>query len=176
MTKIEDSWVRLIPAAWALVLGGCDADLVPSPAPGPLAAPSRPEFNPVADAMQLHCGTLDCHGQVGRNMRLYGQFGLRLNPQDDPLTEPTSDAEYDASYWAVVALEPEIMTKVVQQQSSATTLTMIRKPLGIELHKGGILMKDGDSLDLCLVGWLVGRPAAASCLTVAQTPRPEPPK
>src|SRR5579863_7327102 len=83
------------------------------PATLPLAIPARNVFPQVADAMQLHCGTLDCHGQIGRNMRLYGQFGMRLNPADDPLGQVTTPAEYDACYESIVGLEPEIMSQVV---------------------------------------------------------------
>ena len=61
----------------ALSLAGCN-DFSTADAPGQLSVPSRDDFPAVADAMQLHCGTLDCHGQVGRNMRLYGLYGLRL--------------------------------------------------------------------------------------------------
>jgi hypothetical protein len=43
-----------------------------------LLAPTRNNFEQVADAMQPHCGTLDCHGEAGRNMRLFGSRGLRL--------------------------------------------------------------------------------------------------
>jgi hypothetical protein len=44
-----------------------------------LSAPPREGFESVADAMQPSCGTLDCHGQPGRNLRLYGGRGLRLD-------------------------------------------------------------------------------------------------
>ena len=169
--------MRAFAFAFALVLAtvGCSGDLeTSSPPPSHLAVPSRTDFPQVADAMQLHCGTLDCHGQVGRNMRLYGQFGRRLDPKDDPLNQPTSDAEYQASYWSVVGLEPEAMSLVVQHQASPNTLTMVRKPRGIEEHKGGVLVHPGDPLDYCIVGWVNGSFNAGACNTVVQTPRPEP--
>ena len=57
--------------------------------------PSREQFPPVGAAMQRRCATLDCHGQVGRSLRLYGVGGLRLstpqNPVVDPLADPTTD-------------------------------------------------------------------------------------
>jgi hypothetical protein len=174
----RSAFASIVLAAPALavvsMLGGCNGDLSTSPSVAHLAAPSRSAFDPVADAMQLHCGTLDCHGEIGRNMRLYGQYGLRLNPKDDPLNEPTSDAEYTATYWSIVGLEPEAMSLVVQHQASPATLTMVRKPTGIEDHKGGILIQSGDPLDHCMLGWLLGSPDLNACLTVAQMPRPEP--
>lgn len=158
-----------------LTLVGCSGDLATPGAPSQLSVPPRSAFPPVADAIQLHCGTLDCHGQIGRNMRLFGQYGLRLNSTDDPLGQPTSDAEYEASYASVVGLEPEAMSKVVQQQALPNTLAMIRKPLGIEKHKGNQLMVDGDPLDRCMIGWLVGTPDENACTTVSQAQRPFPP-
>jgi hypothetical protein len=160
----------------ALAVFGCGGDLASSDAVAQLSVPSRSDFPPVADAMQLHCGTLDCHGQVGRNMRLYGQYGLRLGPKDDPLTEPTSDAEYDASYASIVGLEPEVESNVFLQKAEPELLTMVRKARGIEKHKGGQLVTAGDALDTCMVGWLTGAPNANACSTVTSTPRPEPPK
>ena len=137
----------------ALTLVGC-SDYSTADALGQLSVPSRIAFPSVADSMQLHCGTLDCHGQVGRNMRLYGLYGLRLDPTNNPLGSATSEAEYDASYTSVVGLEPEVMARVVQHQAAPETLTMMRKPLGIEQHKGGLLISSGDPLDRCLIGWL----------------------
>ncbi|MDP8998798.1 MAG: hypothetical protein M3O46_01660, partial [Myxococcota bacterium] len=70
---------------------------------------------------------------------------------------------------------PEAMSKVVQQQALPNTLAMIRKPLGIEKHKGNQLMVDGDPLDRCMIGWLVGTPDENACTTVSQAQRPFPP-
>jgi hypothetical protein len=158
----------------SLAVCGCTADVQNTDGQrnASLARPARLGFEPVADAMQLHCGTLDCHGQIGRNMRLYGMYGLRQSQKDDPLNQPTSPTEYDADYLSIVGLEPEAMSKVVQHQAAPETLSMIRKPLGIENHKGGQLMVQGDPLDRCMVGWLVGAMDVQSCNKVVQTPRP----
>ena len=161
---------------FALALGGCGGDLTSSDALGHLSVPSRADFPLVGDAMQLSCGTLDCHGQVGRNMRLYGRYGLRLDPTYDPLTQETSDAEYDASYASIVGLEPEAMSSVVQHQAGPEALTMVRKARGVEAHKGGQLDTAGDPLDNCMVDWLVGAFNAAACSAFINAPRPEPPK
>jgi hypothetical protein len=160
----------------ALALFGCGGDLTSSDAQGRLSVPSRADFPVVADSMQLSCGTLDCHGQVGRNMRLYGRYGLRLDPTYDPLTEQTSDAEYDATFASVVGLEPEAMSNVVRHLASPDALTMIRKARGIEDHKGGKLVTAGDPLDSCIVGWLTGGLDAGACNAVVNAPRPEPPR
>jgi hypothetical protein len=159
---------------FALALVSCQSDVRSVDSKnGPLDVPSRANFNRVSDAMQLHCGTLDCHGQIGRNMRLYGHYGLRLSLTDNPLEAPTSMAEYDASFWSVVGLEPETMSRVVENKSDPNALAMIRKPRGIEHHKGGQLMTEGDDLDRCLVGWLTDAFELAACNAVADAPRPE---
>jgi hypothetical protein len=140
---------------------------------GSLEVPTIANFKRVGDAMQLHCGTLDCHGQQGRNMRLYGHFGLRLDPLDNPLEASTSTAEYEASYWSIVGLEPEIMASVVSHRVAPDQLSMVRKARGVEKHKGGQLTAEGDPLDRCIVGWLVGAFDTDACLTVNNMSRPE---
>jgi hypothetical protein len=129
-----------------------------------LLAPPATGFEAVADALQPHCGTLDCHGQVGRNMRLFGARGLRLDPTGDPADGSTTPAEYNATYWAVVGLEPEIMTAVVRDQgANPERLSLIRKARGHERHKGGTQMQMGDDLDRCLTSWLSGTIATTNC-------------
>ncbi len=155
-------------------LTGCASDVstTNAVAGGHLEVPPRGGFEIVADAMQLHCGTLDCHGQAPRNMRFYGQFGMRLSSADDPLSEPTHPPEYDATYRSVVGLEPEAMSEVVSRDAPVTSLTMVRKARGLEHHKGGQLQLVGDPLDRCMTSWLTGAIDHDTCDTVVQTPRP----
>jgi hypothetical protein len=163
---------------WALALllaGGCYGEAIDSRPPDTrvLRAPPRASFEVVADALQVTCGTLDCHGQTGRNLRLYGARGLRLDPKSTSAEGTTTAAEYEASYWAVVGLEPEAVSAVVREKGSdPLRLTLIRKARGIELHKGGRLMISGDSLDVCLTSWLAGVVNAAACDAVSLAPRP----
>ena len=138
----------------------------------PLEAPSRNDFPGVSDALQLRCATLDCHGQVGRNLRIYGYGGLRLAATGTPQGDPTTDAEYLASYESLVGLEPEVMSQVVTLQADPNELSMIRKARGIEHHKGGQLMQTGDVLDRCIVLWLTGKFNANPCLEIVQAPHP----
>ena len=156
-------------------LWGCGADRnSPNHGIGELAVPDRADFPLVSDAMQLRCGTLDCHGQMGRNLRLFGHFGLRLDNSHNPFEPPTTEAEYDASYLSVVGLEPETTSKVIKRELTPVQLAFVRKPRAIELHKGHQLMTQGDPLDRCLVSWLLGAFDADACTTVIETPRPEP--
>jgi hypothetical protein len=122
-----------------------------------LAAPPRAGFEPVADALISTCGTLDCHGQRGRNLRLFGNHGLRLAAADDPGGAPTTAAEYDADYWSLIGLEPETLDLVMRTRGAdPDLLSLFRKPRGSDDHKGGALMKPKDPLDRCLLSWLAG--------------------
>jgi hypothetical protein len=138
-----------------------------------LLAPQRSSFEPVADAMQPHCGTLDCHGQIGRNMRLFGARGLRLRTGANPADDATTPAEYDATFWSVVGLEPEALTEVLADGGAwPERLSLIRKARGHERHKGNTLMSPGDDLDTCLTSWLAGPVAAARCRVAASVGAP----
>ena len=118
---------------------------------------SDQSFSTVGDYLNNRCGTLDCHGQTSRNLRIYGCQGLRLDPDASPASciEPTTEEEYQATYRSLVALEPQIMTTVYTGCAAAADagavyppntlchpelLTFIRKARGTEAHKGGQLI------------------------------------
>ena len=137
-----------------------------------LAAPAAADFPAVSDALELSCGTLDCHGQAGRNLRVYGYGGLRLSAPDTPAGDPTTDLEYLSSYVSLVSLEPEILSEVATLQADPNQLSLVRKTRGIEHHKGGQRARTGDSLDRCVVLWLTGKFDPAPCEDVVNAPRP----
>jgi hypothetical protein len=137
-----------------------------------LSAPSRTDFPDVGTALQLRCGTLDCHGQVGRNLRLYGYGGLRLSAMETPNGDPTTDQEIAACYDSVVGLEPEILSEVVTLRADPDQLTLVRKMRGIERHKGGQQTREGDDLDRCVVLWLTGKHDPVPCGDVINAPNP----
>jgi hypothetical protein len=142
---------------------------------GGLMAPARATFQPVDDVLQGSCGTLDCHGQVGRSLRLYGGRGLRLSPQGNSADDPTTPEEYDQSYFAVIGLEPEIMSDVVADHGRMPErLTLVRKARNLEHHKGGMLFAAGDDRDRCLTSWLAGELDTAACLRGKEPARPKP--
>ena len=145
-----------------------------SGAPGTtLAAPARASYEPVHDVLQTTCGTLDCHGQVGRNLRLYGGRGLRLRSTDNPADNPTTHEEYDQSYWSVIGLEPEIMSDVVMDGGARPDrLTLVRKARNMEHHKGGQLFVAGDDRDRCLTSWLAGALDLVACKLGKELLRP----
>src|SRR5258706_9050355 len=62
----------------------------------------------VDNYLRRRCGTLDCHGQPGRSLRLYGREGFRLYNEDAGLIsgfQPTTPEETRANFQAIVTLE-----------------------------------------------------------------------
>jgi hypothetical protein len=144
------------------VVGGAPPDFV-------LSAPPREGFESVADAMQPSCGTLDCHGQPARNLRLYGARGLRLDPATNSKEGTTEPPEYEANYWSVVALEPELLSTVTDEGGrNPERLILIRKGRGTTRHKGGALMQPNDDLDQCIVEWLKGKILIDRCFAASR--------
>lgn len=138
-----------------------------------LQVPPFDTFPPVSQALHSHCGSLDCHGDVARNMRLYGLNGLRLAPNEIPGMGVITDAEHQANYRSVVALEPELLSAVFAEGSrNAERLTLIRKGRGDEHHKGGVAMVPGGAADRCVLTWLASRLDDQACTEAAEILRP----
>jgi len=163
--------VRGMGTVVALLLAACAG---PADRDQLLQVPDRARFALVSGALGTHCGSLDCHGQVGRNLRLYSQAGLRLDAYPS-LEIPVSDAEVLADYQSVVALEPEQLALVVRDHGAdPERLTLVRKARGREHHKGGTAVVVGDAVDRCLVSWLAGDVDDAACTDGAMLPvRPD---
>lgn len=138
-----------------------------------LYTPDRRSFPLVADTLTPSCGTLDCHGQWGRNLRLFGGRGLRLAPGDNPSDGATTQQEYDASFRSLIGLEPERLTDVLLYGQDPAALILVRKARGKESHKGGVQMLVGDPLDRCMTSWLSGSVHKESCLRVSGMQRPQ---
>src|SRR5580704_4499620 len=73
-------------------------------------------FKPVGDYLVHRCGTIDCHGQPGRNLRMWGCDGMRLDAgqgvnctADDAGGGRSTIYEYQATYRSLVGLEPQVM-------------------------------------------------------------------
>jgi hypothetical protein len=131
----------------------------------PQALPDRQAFTTVAQLLDVRCGSLDCHGTLARNLRLFGSAGLRWSAGDRPLVPlcNTQD-EADQDYESVVGLEPETMSAIVLAGGAdPDRLTMVRKARGIEAHKGGQIWTEGDDSDTCLTSWLAGSANSNAC-------------
>ena len=134
---------------------------------------SEAQFGPVANYLDQRCGTLDCHGQSGRNLRIWGCDGMRLEPGDVPLctVKTTTPAEHQATYRSLVGLEPTVMSYVVDHHGQdPELLTFVRKARGTESHKGGTLITPGDAQDKCITSWLTGSTDTASCRAAIAIP------
>lgn len=152
--------VFLLPGALAATFSGIGACSSVQNSQIGIAAPpySDESFTPVGDYLENRCGTLDCHGQTSRNFRVWGSEGMRLEPDASPVigATPTTEAEYQATYRSLVALEPQVMSTVYPGCSlyaddggdtyppgascHPELLTFIRKARGTEAHKGGQLI------------------------------------
>jgi hypothetical protein len=134
---------------------------------------SEQEFGLVGNFLDQRCGTLDCHGQVGRNLRIWGCDGMRLDPKDVPICslETTTPAEHQATYRSLVGLEPTVMSYVVSHNGEdPELLTFVRKARGTESHKGGALITPGDVQDQCITTWLAGNTNASACRAALEYP------
>ena len=149
-------------------------------------APDETEYKQYVDPyLAKRCATLDCHGQVGRPLRLYSQLGLReadagiIDPVD--VTgfhgKPTTDQEKHANYQAVVGLQPEVMSQVIGELGfDPERLLLLLKPLNTIPHKGGPVMGSGDTGYNCFVEWLEGGQVgntydfAGNCTNAASAP------
>jgi hypothetical protein len=139
---------------------------------------SEQEFGPVGDYLDHRCGSLDCHGQVGRNLRIWGCEGMRLDPADIPSCNrlvggrPTTPAEHQATYRSLVGLEPNVMSTVVRGHGKdPLLLTFMRKATGLESHTGGALIVPGDDQYQCIVSWLAGNTSSTECASAISNPK-----
>ena len=147
----------------------------------PDLAPSFADYKAGPDNyLGKRCGSLDCHGQLGRPLRIFSANGLRSFDASNGgyfpnLTGRTglTDDERKLNYEAVIAVEPEVMSQVIASGGTdVNRLILIRKPRGLERHKGGQLLgNDADEGFLCMKSWLGGNGVdQASCTTAAAIP------
>ena len=147
----------------------------------PDLAPSFADYKAGPDNyLGRRCASLDCHGQLGRPLRIFSQNGLRSFDASNGgyfpnITGKTAltDEERKLNYEAVIGVEPEIMSQVIASGGTdVNRLILLRKPRGLERHKGGQLMtNEADEGFLCIKSWLGGNGIdTASCYTAASVP------
>ena len=154
---------RTLSVAVLALACGCST---PDPArTTPIPAPLAPEvFRPVAAALGASCASLDCHGQTGRNLRLYDAFGLRLSSADVPGKGATTDAEILADERSLLGLEPDVIAAVIHDKGAdPMRLSIVRKARGAEVHKGSVVWPAGSPGDGCLLSWLASSIDTAAC-------------
>lgn len=129
---------------------------------------------PVRLFIEKRCGTLDCHGQVGRPFIVYSQRGLRWREDGGnvPGSIATTATEILATYQSIVALEPEAISATVADPRAhpATELTIHQKATGAGRHKGGQVIAPNDPAERCLRSWLEGNAQLEACKEAAEVP------
>ncbi len=154
-------------ALGVLLVGACSVTTEPIP----FNAPPQEDFRYVSGALAARCGSLDCHGGAERSLRLYGRFGLRLDGDDVPGGSQDSAEEHAANYASVLALEPELMHKVVRSGGrQPERLTLFRKGRGVDRHEGGRAFND--DTDSCLTSWVAGNLDRKTCFEASQVDSP----
>jgi hypothetical protein len=118
------------------------------------ACPSEQNWPLVSQVLERRCGTLDCHGDPSRPLLLHGRNGKRLSSAGQVGESGTSPAEYAANRLSVCGVEPEKMSAVVAGEEDLLTLTVIRKPLLDEAHKGGRVFLQTSEGFLCFASWI----------------------
>jgi hypothetical protein len=140
-----------------------------------VTGPPLDQFADVSVPLVESCGSLDCHGQPGRNLQIWGKYGQRLSPNEFPSGADAGVDEIEATYRSVVGLEPEVMASVVKDSGAhPERLTMIRKARGTEAHKGGTVMVEGDHLDTCITSWLASQVQRSECKAARTVIEPPP--
>lgn len=133
-----------------------------------------PTFKVVSDALAIHCGTLNCHGNDARNMRFFGFYGTRLNPKDQTGGAGTTDDEYEANFESIISIEPERLSQIVQSGgANEDKWIVLAKGRGVQHHKGGARMTHVDGplppgaptdvlLDACVTSWITAHTAGSA--------------
>jgi len=154
--------------------------------PRAYACPQAPidQFRNVSSVLEKRCGSLDCHGDMARPLRIMGNTGLRLFTPEEfespSLAEeaggvpsgqkPTSELELEQNRLSICGVEPERTEKVVRGELEPAELMLIRKPTLRERHKGEQVFLKGGAGESCVTSWLRGEVIVADCVEAVQSP------
>jgi hypothetical protein len=176
--KHTASFVLVLLLVLVLVLAACasrpDDSSVPKLAVASLDVDSYTSL--VQPVFERRCGSLDCHGQLPRGLRVYGEIGLRL-PNDAGLVPgggATTPEEALATYQSIMGLQPEKMDAFLltpgRTQTDAYQLLILTKGTAIERHRGGPAIQRGEPAEQCIVTWLLGSADPGLCATGGASP------
>ncbi len=135
--------------------------------------PDSNAFKLVSPSLELRCGTLDCHGSVYRNMRLFGHYGARLDSKLTTGKEDTTDAEMESNFTSVVSIDTENFASIVAKhgQGFDQWMVVLKGEDAVE-HKGGERMKKGDVTYDCLLSWITGTVDMNACSMASMVTAP----
>lgn len=145
--------------------------------------PSFDDFDAkgVSGFLEVRCGSLDCHGQLGRPLRIFSGRGLRAVSDAGAYSgsSGTSRAERIDNYYAVLGLQPEVLRRVVEgarraadgealtadeaKDAAPERLLLVSKPRNEVVHKGGAVVAPASNGDRCVTSWLSGATDQAAC-------------
>lgn len=105
------------------------------------------------------CGSLACHGDLGRAFRIHSELGLRLTPQ--LRDQPISPAEITLNLESIAAVSPD---NSGPDNATASQHLILQKGLaekaGGFAHEGDDIWPDTDDPGYrCVLAWLEGRTA-----------------
>ncbi|HEX3594336.1 MAG TPA: hypothetical protein VHU80_04520 [Polyangiaceae bacterium] len=150
----------------ALMLGACAG-----PKDGQtetLQMPDSMTFPLVSTALEVRCGTLDCHGNIDRNLRMYGIYGVRAEPKDVSGMGATTLDEDQLNYESLVSIAPEPLSAIVKTHGQGFDhWIVVTKGTNAENHKGNQRMKKGDPTYVCLSSWVLGAVDMNACADAA---------
>ncbi len=192
---MKTSTFTLARVVLALGLGGGTSACLNDPGVLVDACPDVKTFAAVSPLLEQRCGSLDCHGNMARPLRVFGARGLRVVDVNtdaakqlfDPSlarqqgTYPgsggkaTTDEERRQTWHAVCGLQPELMNDVVTGPGDPEKLLLLSKPLHLERHKGDKVFEKGSQDYDCIVSWLKssqpgGAVDQASCSDALKNP------
>ncbi len=127
------------------LLAGCQGQGDPVLLPAADVAGYQASVHPI---MEARCGTLDCHGDPGRPLRLYSETGLRA--ADELRAQLITEAEIEANARSLLAVDPD---------PSGRPSLVLSKPLaGMVEHEGKDLwLSATEPQYVCVAGWLEAR-------------------
>ncbi len=166
-----------------ILLAGCTRDF---DRPQAFDCPTVPidDFRKVSAVMEKRCGSLDCHGNLARPMRIMGSTGLRLfTPEefDDPALaeenggtpggkKATTNQELEQNRLSLCGVEPLRTEQVLMGELEPEELIVIRKPTLRERHKGSQVFLKGGVGEQCVASWLRGEVITEECVDAVQAP------
>ena len=160
--------MRLLASLGALVvLVGCGTSAQRDVA---LRVASADEYRLVQPILEVHCGTLDCHGDWGRALVIHGRTGLRLAPRAD-WCAPAPDAPCDPAATCGAPspcltddeIEADVLSFAAVDPSASTVDAHLALRKALDDSGGGVDHVGGAVWDsrsapgyLCLRSWLSG--------------------